>query len=264
MAKIYQTYLTHFQKSLNYGNSISENNIEQMLKVIFEDSDILNEDENKGVSEPESNEEVTNTNEILEIEQRQIQRTFSSYWTCQTTILEGDCWQDKSATVAKRPEMAKCTMKNLNQNSETEYDRMRKANQAVQVMLSLNSVARSSNPQSWDNDQDEERYLNNVNNQEADNQDAVCYIINIQFTADANSTQHIESLNKKVYDINYIRIQEYKDEIPSVELENIVQKYFTSIEEIVSDYLMVPMIIPVCKQMQECFYYDAFMFEITQ
>lgn len=72
---------------------------------------------------------------------------------------------------------------------------MRKENQAVQTMLSLSSAARSSNPQSWDNDQvltadsawgrmeenivqdvnsqeeDEEGYLNNVNNQEADNQD---------------------------------------------------------------------------------------------
>jgi hypothetical protein len=114
---------------------------------------------------------------------------------------------------------------------------------------------------------------------------AVCYI-NIQFTAGANSTQRVESLNKKVHDsvnscsslltlvkeiqqllddeANYIRIQEYKDEIPSVGLENVAQRYFTSIEKIVSDYLMAPMIIPVCKQMQECFYYDAFMLEITQ
>ncbi|CAB4396762.1 unnamed protein product [Rhizophagus irregularis] len=114
---------------------------------------------------------------------------------------------------------------------------------------------------------------------------AVCYI-NIQFTAGANSTQRVESLNKKVYDsvnscsslltlvkeiqqllddkANYIRIQEYKDEIPSIGLENVAQRYFTSIEKIVSDYLMASMIIPVCKQMQECFYYDAFMLEITQ
>lgn len=40
-----------------------------MLNVVFEDGDILNEDENEGVSEPESNEEATNTNEILGIEQ---------------------------------------------------------------------------------------------------------------------------------------------------------------------------------------------------
>ncbi|CAB5395287.1 unnamed protein product [Rhizophagus irregularis] len=52
---------------------------------------------------------------------------------------------------------------------------------------------------------------------------AVCYI-NIQFTG---------------------RIQEYKDEIPSIGLENVAQRYFTSIEKIVSDYLMAPMIIPV-------------------
>ena len=59
-----------FQKSLNYGNSISVNNIEQMLDIVFEEGDILNEDENEGVSEPEPNEEeATNTNEILGIEQ---------------------------------------------------------------------------------------------------------------------------------------------------------------------------------------------------
>ncbi|CAG8713114.1 18552_t:CDS:2 [Rhizophagus irregularis] len=82
----------------------------------------------------------------------------------------------------------------------------------------------------------------------------------------ANSTQRVESLNKKVHDsvnscsslltlvkeiqqllddeANYIRIQEYKDEIPSIGLENVAQRYFTSIEKIVSDYLMAPMIIP--------------------
>lgn len=47
MAKIYRTCLTHFQKSLNYGNSISEDNIEQMLDIVFEKGDILNEDENE-------------------------------------------------------------------------------------------------------------------------------------------------------------------------------------------------------------------------
>ena len=59
-------------------------------------------------------------------------------------------------------------------------------------------------------------------------------------------------------------MQEYKDEIPSIGPENIVKRYFTSIEKTVSDYLMSPMVIPVCKQMQECFYYDAFMLEIMQ
>jgi hypothetical protein len=112
-----------------------------------------------------------------------------------------------------------------------------------------------------------------------------CYI-NIQFTAGANSTQRVESLNKKVHDsvksssslltlvkeiqqllddeVDYVRVQEYKDEIPSVGLENITKRYFTSIEKIISEYLMAPMVIPVCKQMQECFYYDAFILEITQ
>ena len=88
-----------------------------------------------------------------------------------------------------------CNLKFPNNILETEYDRMHKANQAVQAILSLSSAARSSNPQSWDNEQvltadsawgrmeenivqdvnsqeeDEEEYLNNVNNQEADNQD---------------------------------------------------------------------------------------------
>ena len=59
-----------FQKSLNYGNSILVNNIEQMLDIVFEEDDILNEDENERVSEPEPNEEeATNTNKILGIEQ---------------------------------------------------------------------------------------------------------------------------------------------------------------------------------------------------
>ncbi|GBB84339.1 hypothetical protein RclHR1_10960008 [Rhizophagus clarus] len=91
---------------------------------------------------------------------------------------------------------------------------------------------------------------------------AICYI-NIQFTAGANSTQCVESLNKKVHDsikstssllilvkeiqqlldneANFVRIQEYKDEIPSVGQENIAKKYFKSIEKIVSDYLLAPM-----------------------
>src|SRR5436305_3222838 len=70
MAKIYRTSLTHFQKSLNYSNSISEIDIEQMLNVVFEEGNILNEDENEGVSETESNEEeAKNNNDTLGIEQ---------------------------------------------------------------------------------------------------------------------------------------------------------------------------------------------------
>ena len=41
-----------------------------MLDIVFKKGDILNEDENEGVCEPEPNEEeATNTNEILGIEQ---------------------------------------------------------------------------------------------------------------------------------------------------------------------------------------------------
>ncbi|RGB22787.1 hypothetical protein C1646_775538 [Rhizophagus diaphanus] len=41
--------------------------------------------------------------------------------------------------------MAKCTIKSLKQNSETEYDRMHRANQAAQVIFSLSSVASFAN-----------------------------------------------------------------------------------------------------------------------
>ena len=72
MAKIYRTCLTHTQKSLNYGNSVSEKDIERMLDIVYEEGDLLNknddEDDDIELSEP-SREETTNTNEALGIEQ---------------------------------------------------------------------------------------------------------------------------------------------------------------------------------------------------
>ena len=64
--------------------------------------------------------------------------------------------------------------------------------------------------------------------------------------------------------MNYVRVQKYKDKIPSIGLENVIKRYFSPIEKIVSNYLIASIVISVCKQMQECFYYDAFIFEITQ
>ncbi|RIA93890.1 hypothetical protein C1645_818750 [Glomus cerebriforme] len=230
-----------------------------MLNVVFKDGDILNEDENEGVSELKSNEEITNTNEILGIEQvidlglwvfidntvlSTINRRFNNSkddddWDPKTLAMTN--WNDDEVRMlidlrkidnerfhrighVKRPfwkEVAskinqrfksnfsaqQCNqkfndiLKNCRamynyihlkpggkktrngkmyyeefklefwQKPETEYDWMHKANQAVQAILSLSLAARSSNPQSWDNEQDEEEYLNNINNQKANNQD---------------------------------------------------------------------------------------------
>ncbi|CAG8809391.1 10298_t:CDS:2, partial [Dentiscutata erythropus] len=92
---------------------------------------------------------------------------------------------------------------------------------------------------------------------------AVCNINN-QFTTDANSTQHVESLNHKIHscvgsnlsflelvkeiqdvldkESNYIRIEEYESEIPKVGLATVPKTYFNSIETIISQYLMPTMV----------------------
>jgi hypothetical protein len=112
---------------------------------------------------------------------------------------------------------------------------------------------------------------------------AVCYTNN-QFTAGANSTQQVESLNRKIHNCvrsnssllllvkeiqevlnkesEYARIKKYKGQIPTVGLATISKTYFGSIEKIISQYLMPAMVIAVCKQMQECFYYDSFKIDI--
>jgi hypothetical protein len=72
MAKIYQTSLSHVQKLLNYGSLMSEKDVQQMLDIVFEEEDLLNEDDEgeiKGVALSDPGEETTNINETLEIEQ---------------------------------------------------------------------------------------------------------------------------------------------------------------------------------------------------
>jgi hypothetical protein len=72
MAKIYQTSLSHVQKSLNYGSLMSEKDVQQMLDIVFEEGDLLNEDDEgeiKGVALSNPGEEATNINETLGIEQ---------------------------------------------------------------------------------------------------------------------------------------------------------------------------------------------------
>jgi hypothetical protein len=72
MAKIYQTSLSHVQKSLNYRSSVSEKDVQQMLDIVFEEGDLLNEDDKgeiKGVALSDPGEEATNINEMLGIEQ---------------------------------------------------------------------------------------------------------------------------------------------------------------------------------------------------
>jgi hypothetical protein len=72
MAKIYQISLSHVQKSLNYRSLVSEKDVQQMLDIVFEEEDLLNEDnegEIKGVALSDPGEEATNINETLEIEQ---------------------------------------------------------------------------------------------------------------------------------------------------------------------------------------------------
>lgn len=113
---------------------------------------------------------------------------------------------------------------------------------------------------------------------------AVCYITN-QFTAGANSTQRVESLNRVIHDCvkansslvnlfkeiqdifnkktEYVRMEEYKNQIPTIGLAIIPKLYFKSLEAIVDEYLLMPTKISVCKQMQECFFYDAFKLNLT-
>src|SRR5688500_13270187 len=71
MAKIYRASLTHIDKSLNYSNSISADEVERRLDIVFEEGDILSEDDDDEVNELESDElreDTTNTDEALGIE----------------------------------------------------------------------------------------------------------------------------------------------------------------------------------------------------
>ncbi|CAG8743116.1 7626_t:CDS:2, partial [Racocetra fulgida] len=113
---------------------------------------------------------------------------------------------------------------------------------------------------------------------------AICYTNN-QFTAGANSTQRVESFNRKIHDCvrsssslleltkeiqdlldkeaEYVRVEEYKEQIPMIGLPTISKTYFNSIETVVSRSLLPAMVFVVCKQMQECFYYDCFRMDST-
>ncbi|CAG8760168.1 19138_t:CDS:2, partial [Dentiscutata erythropus] len=113
---------------------------------------------------------------------------------------------------------------------------------------------------------------------------AVCYTNN-QFTAGANSTQRVESLNHKIHsciksnlsllilvkeiqllldkESEYARVEEYKEQIPTTGLSTITKTYFNSIEGVISKYPMPSMVFVACNQMQECFYYDCFKIDIT-
>ena len=64
---------------------------------------------------------------------------------------------------------------------------------------------------------------------------------------------------------NFVVIDLSSDEedIENLPLTTIPKQYFSSIEKVVSEYLMPAMIFLVCKQMQECFYYDCFKVDIT-
>ncbi|CAG8786083.1 1977_t:CDS:2, partial [Racocetra fulgida] len=69
-------------------------------------------------------------------------------------------------------------------------------------------------------------------------------------------------LVKEIQDVldkesSYMRMEEYKGEIPMVGLATIPKTFFESIETIVLQYLMPPMVFKVCEQMHECFFYDC-------
>ncbi|CAG8813207.1 5251_t:CDS:2 [Gigaspora margarita] len=105
------------------------------------------------------------------------------------------------------------------------------------------------------------------------------------FTASANSTQRVESLNRKIHDCvrsnlsllflvkeiqelldkesEYVRVEEYKKQIPTIGLLTVSKTYFGSIEKVVSYYLLPVMVFTVCRQMQKCFYYDSFQIDDT-
>ncbi|CAG8657662.1 7577_t:CDS:1, partial [Racocetra fulgida] len=112
---------------------------------------------------------------------------------------------------------------------------------------------------------------------------AICYINN-QFTAGANSTQRVESFNRKIHDSvkansslmtlvkkiqdlldqesEYTCVKEYRSQVLMVRLATIPKTFFNSLTIIVDEYLTEPVSICVCKQMQECFFYDTYKLDI--
>lgn len=112
---------------------------------------------------------------------------------------------------------------------------------------------------------------------------AACYI-QTQFTAGANSTQRIESLNNKIHscvnsqtslltlveeiqqllsnEAQYIQAAEYQQEIPMIGLATVSQTYFQSIDITVREFLLPSLVTLITKQMQECFFYDAIKIDL--
>ncbi|CAG8835204.1 12070_t:CDS:1 [Gigaspora margarita] len=113
---------------------------------------------------------------------------------------------------------------------------------------------------------------------------AVCYINN-QFTAGANSTQQIKSFNKKIHNCirvnsflmtlvkeiqklldqesEYTRVEKYKRQILMVGVVTILKTFFNSLNAIVDEYLTDPASICIRKQIQKCFFYDAYKLDPT-
>ncbi|RIB00636.1 hypothetical protein C2G38_2233569 [Gigaspora rosea] len=85
---------------------------------------------------------------------------------------------------------------------------------------------------------------------------AACYN-NTQFTAGANTIQREiqEILDSEA---EYMRIEEYKDQIPTIGMMTVPKRFFHSIESIVTEFLMPSMVVAVSQQMKECFFYDTF------
>ncbi|CAG8481098.1 16999_t:CDS:2 [Racocetra fulgida] len=106
------------------------------------------------------------------------------------------------------------------------------------------------------------------------------WFIEARFDAGANSTQHVEGFNKKIHngtkansslitfvkeiqdildkEAEFARVKEYKHQIPTVGLATIPKTFFKSLYNIVEEYLTDSMSVYICKQMQNCFFYDAY------
>jgi hAT family C-terminal dimerisation region len=77
MAKVYYHYLSHTDKSLNFTESLKENNIQQMLNSLFEDDDLSHEDDEEDDNDlslietereaPPDKDEMLNIDEIIDL-----------------------------------------------------------------------------------------------------------------------------------------------------------------------------------------------------
>ncbi|CAG8795272.1 25185_t:CDS:2, partial [Dentiscutata erythropus] len=82
---------------------------------------------------------------------------------------------------------------------------------------------------------------------------AICYINN-QFTK-------IQDLLDR--EAKYACVEEYKHQILVVGPANILKTLFKSLNTIANKYLIEPVLIKVCKQMEEYFYYDTHLDDIV-